>query len=90
MWVVLMEEGWGNVIFYPFDSGAAATEFWEMVRRDRPSRPRIYFDLLGSERFSAGWCPVALRTIRNANKGSVSMCGECSLGLEQIPEQLEG
>ena len=30
----------GNVIFYPFDSDSATTGFWDMVRRDRPSRPQ--------------------------------------------------
>ena len=80
MWMVLMEEGWGNVVFYPFQARDEAAAFWDLVQRDRPSRPRIMFEPDGSEVCSGGWNPFALPTIRSRHQGSVSRCGANTLG----------
>ena len=80
MWMVLMEEGWGNVVFYPFQLEDQAALFWDMVQRDRPSRPRIMFGPDGGEVCSGGWNPLALPTIRSRHQGSVSMCCANTLG----------
>ena len=78
--MVLMEEGWGNVVFYPFQSEDEAASFWDMVQRDRPSRPRIMFGPDGGEVRSGGWNPLALPTIRSRHQGSVSKCCANTLG----------
>mmetsp|Transcript_13300 Transcript_13300/g.32058 ORF Transcript_13300/g.32058 Transcript_13300/m.32058 type:complete len:407 (-) Transcript_13300:466-1686(-) len=62
--MVLMEEGWGNVVTYPFDSFEKAQSFFDLVTRERPSRPRILYDTKGIEVKSGGWNFLALPTIR--------------------------
>lgn len=60
-WMVLTEEGFHNVVFYPFETEAEARRFFYDLRA---SRPKILFDSLGLEIKSGGWNPLALPTIR--------------------------
>jgi len=60
-WMVLTEEGWGNVLFYPLETEAEAYRFFYDLRQ---SRPKILFDTSGNERESGGWNPFAPPTIR--------------------------
>ena len=59
--MVLTEEGFHNVVFYPFETEAEARRFFYDLRA---SRPKILFDSLGLEIESGGWNPLALPTIR--------------------------
>jgi len=60
-WMVVTEEGAGNVVFYPFASEVEASRFYESLFS---SRPRILFDPAANELRTGGWNPFALSTIR--------------------------
>jgi len=60
-WMVLTENGPGNVVFYPFQSQSMAAEFYDSLFM---SRPRILIDPTMEERRSGGWNPAALFTLR--------------------------
>lgn len=60
-WMVLTEDGPGNVIFYPFENEVRAAEFYDSLFT---SKPRILIDPTTEERRSGGWNPAALFTIR--------------------------
>ena len=61
-WMVLTEEGWGNVVFYMCESEAQAYRFFYNLR---VSRPKVLFDPSGEEKESGGWNQYALPTIRS-------------------------
>uniref|UniRef100_A0A7S1RMK8 Hint domain-containing protein n=1 Tax=Alexandrium catenella TaxID=2925 RepID=A0A7S1RMK8_ALECA len=60
-WMVLTENGPGNVIFYPFESEARAAAFYDSFFM---SKPRILIDPTMEESRSGGLNPAALFTLR--------------------------
>lgn len=69
-WMVVTEEGSGNVCFYPFTNELNAIQFYESLFG---SRPRILFDPAANELRSGGWNLFALSTIRT--RVMKSRCG---------------
>lgn len=71
-WMVVLENGPGNVDFYPFETEVQAKHLYNSLF---DSKPRILIDPAGQEHDCGGWNPLALRTIRHrvaeANRSSV-------------------
>ena len=61
-WMVLTEEGPGNVVFYPFDCEEHAWNFFN--HGCQVWLARVIFDASGHERNAAGWNGWANDTIR--------------------------
>ena len=67
-WMVLTEEGWGNVVFYPFESQEGAHRFFYELRA---SRPKSLLNTEGQEQLTGGWNSFALPTLRSHYGGSM-------------------
>jgi len=59
--MVVVENGPGNVEFYPFQDVAQAEESYDSLF---DSKPRVLLDATGRENRCGGWNPFALSTIR--------------------------
>eukprot|EP00798_Chlamydomonas_sp_ICE-L_P025043 gene25043-10691_t len=76
-WMVLTEEGIGNVCYYPLDS-EVGLEYFHHVRKHRPMLAVILFHPDGHELRCGGWNWFALQTIRQRHRGRVSDSGRIS------------
>lgn len=72
--MVLTEEGIGNVVFYAFPTSDKAWEFWHSVTKQRYYLSRIFFNQQDKEVAAGGWNALACHSIRRAHMGSTSKC----------------
>merc|ERR1712079_446707 len=61
-WMVVLENGVGKVLFFPFDSYVKAENFFNSLFA---SKPRVLLDAEWEEQCSGGWNKFAVDTIRN-------------------------